>query len=246
VSGNRVAATVAGRRIRLSDVEARASVLRSGPAARHAAAEAATDDWVRRWAVQQLVGEAILLHEAQAASAPTGRIRGAIERLVARITEAIEISEHDVRSFYERNLDRYRSPERRRVRLVVLASREDAERAREDLVTGGGGAVAVMELRRGDYVGAFEAAVFAARVGGVVGPTPTEHGWMVARVESVIDASTAPYSAARAGIAAELLAVARARAFDDWLELRRHELARVAPQFEHPAHPALGQARHRH
>jgi hypothetical protein len=255
VSGNRVAATVAGRHIRLSEVEARASILRGGPAARHPApAEAATDDWVRRWAVQQLVGEAVLEHEIQVASesAGTDGPDAAIERLVARITETIEVSEPAVKSLYERNLDRYRTPERRRVRYVALPNMHDAERVRQGLIADRTDASAGpawqgdLELRRGEYAGAFEAVVFAARVGDVVGPTLTEHGWMVARVESVMAESTLPYSAARAAIAAELLEVERARAFDEWLELRRHELGRVEPEYEHPAHPVHGQPRHRH
>jgi hypothetical protein len=69
---------------------------------------------------------------------------------------------------------------------------------------------------------------------------------MVARVDEIASASTVPYSDARSAIAEELLEVARARAFDDWLELRRHELARVAPQLGHPADPVHGQPRHRH
>jgi parvulin-like peptidyl-prolyl isomerase len=103
-----------------------------------------------------------------------------------------------------------------------------------------------MELRRGDYVGDFEAAVFAARIGDVVGSARTEHGWLVARVDEIAAESTMPYAVARSAIADELLEVARARAFDEWLESRRHELSRVAPDYEHPGHPRHGQMRHRH
>jgi hypothetical protein len=255
VTGNSVVATVAGRRIRLSDVEARASILHSRPAARHAAPdEAVGGEWIRRWAVQQLVGEAVLEHEIRAPGEPvaTDRRDAAIERLVARITQPIEVSERAVRSFYERNLDRYRTPERRRVCYVALTNRHDAERVRQRLIaeaidaTTGPARQGVMELRRGEYVGAFETVVFAARAGDVVGPTLTEHGWMVARVDSVTAESTVPYSVARAVIAGELLEVTRAHAFDEWLDVRRHQLGRVAPEYEHPAHPVHGQPRHRH
>lgn len=255
MTADRNAASVAGLLIRVSDVEERASLLRSGPAARHLGpAGSAGDDWILRWAVQQLVGEAVLEHEIRQAtgSAGIGRPDAAIQGLVDRITEPVGISEEDVRSHYERNMDRYRSPERRRVRYVALANRPDAARARVRLASGrtepvaGADRQGVMELRRGDYVGDFEAAVFAARIGDVVGPACTEHGWLVARLDEVTGESTVPFAVARSTIAGELLEVARARAFDEWLELRRRELGRVAPEYEHPGHPVHGQPRHRH
>jgi [acyl-carrier-protein] S-malonyltransferase len=249
LSDDRVAADVAGQPIRLSDVEARAALLRRGPAARHAApAEVGSDDWIRRWAVRQLVGEAVIQHEIGAApgSGTTDALETTIRRLVARITHGIRIPEHEVRSFYERNPDRYRSPERRRVRFAAFPNQRDAERARDGLIEGRTDAFSVMDLGRGEYAGRFEDTVFAARVGEVVGPTHTDHGWMVARLEAIAPESTVTYVDARAAIAAELLDVARARAFDDWLERRRHELARVAQGLTHPADPIHGQPRHRH
>ena len=238
----------------MSDAEERASRLRSGPAARHLGpAASAVDDWIVRWAVQQLVGEAVLEHEIRHANGSAGTDQAAaIQCLVDRVTEPIGISEQDIRSYYERNLDRYRSPERRRVTYVALTNRPDAARARVRLIAGrtepaaGADRQGVIELRRGDYVGDFEAVVFAARLGDVVGPARTEHGWLVARVDKITAESTVRYAVARSAIAGELLEVARARAFDEWLELRRRELGRVAPGYEHPAHPLHGQPRHRH
>jgi hypothetical protein len=249
LSGDRVAADVAGHPVRLSDIESRAAILRRGPAARHVApAGSGADDWIRRWAVRQLVGEAVLEHEIRVEVEPrvADERDAAIRRLVARITEGVDVTEDDVRSFYERNIDRYRSPERRRVRFVAEAHREDAERAKRRLIAGRADGTDVMELRRGEYVGAFEDAAFAARPGDAFGPIHTEHGWVAARVESVVAASTLPYPKVRAAMAAELLDIARARAFDDWLETRRNAVAWVAPEFEHPAHPIHGQPRHRH
>jgi hypothetical protein len=255
LSDDRIAATVGGRPIRLSDVEARASILRARPALRHLGpAGSGVDDWILRWAVQQLVGEAVLDCEIRDAttSAGTHGLDAAIQRLVRRVTEPIRISEHEVRSHYERNLDRYRSPERRRVSYVALTNKPDAVRARRRLIASRTERSTradrndVMDLRRGDYAGEFEAAVFAARSGDVVGPTRTEHGWLVARVDEITAESTVPYAVARSAIAAELLEIARARAFDDWLDVRRRELGRVAPDYEHPGHPLHGQLWHRH
>jgi PPIC-type PPIASE domain len=252
VSRDRSAAEVAGRAILVSDVEERASLLRRGPAARHVGPSAA-DDWIHRWAVQQLIGEAVLDHELRVppGSPDPDDPAGAIRRLVARVTEPVRIPEAVVRSFYERNLDRYRSPERRRVTYASFADGRAAARARRRLAAGAepmrdGDRWSSMKLSRGDYVGPFEAAVFAAHVGDVVGPMPVDHGWLVARVDEIAEASTTPYATVRSAIADELLDVARARAFDEWMERRRSELSRVTPAYEHPAHPVHGQPRHRH
>jgi hypothetical protein len=252
LSGDRSAARVAGRPIRLSDVEERASRLRNEPTAWHLGpARGAADDWVVRWAVRQLVGEAVMNHVIRGEPGLIGGPEDAIRRLVHRVTGPIRISEQDVRRYYERNADLYRIPERRRVSYIALGDRRDAVRAGRRLIAHGAQAssadrCAEMELQRGAYVGALEAAVFAARIGDLVGPLRTEHGWLVARVDAITPAAAVPYEVARPAIAHQLLEVARTRAFDDWLELRRLELARIAPDYEHPAHPLHGQPRHRH
>ena len=102
------------------------------------------------------------------------------------------------------------------------------------------------EVRRGELAGSLEDALFAAEVGAIVGPCETEHGWHVARVEAVIPATTIPYPEVRGAIGSDLLAVARARAFDEWLQERRRALAIIEPDFAHPADPVHGIPSHRH
>jgi [acyl-carrier-protein] S-malonyltransferase len=55
-----------------------------------------------------------------------------------------------------------------------------------------------------------------------------------------------PFEDAHASIEAELLAAARVRAFDLWLDERRRQLAVVEPGYEHPADPRSGFPSHRH
>jgi [acyl-carrier-protein] S-malonyltransferase len=55
-----------------------------------------------------------------------------------------------------------------------------------------------------------------------------------------------PYKEVRSTIQADLLLAARARAFDDWVELRRLDLAVIEPGYEHPADPRYGFPSHRH
>jgi [acyl-carrier-protein] S-malonyltransferase len=59
-------------------------------------------------------------------------------------------------------------------------------------------------------------------------------------------ASRIPYEQAQASIRHELLSAARVRAFDSWLEGRRHELAVLEPGYGHPADPSHGFPSHKH
>jgi [acyl-carrier-protein] S-malonyltransferase len=58
--------------------------------------------------------------------------------------------------------------------------------------------------------------------------------------------ATVSFDEARAGIEADLLADARARAFGEWLEVRRQALVVVDPAWAHPGDPVHGLPSHRH
>jgi hypothetical protein len=269
-AGDPVIARVAGRSIRRSDVERRMQALRHGPRGRHVPpGEWTGSAGVGRWVVQELITEAVLAHEARAAgigglddgmaASPSADEVGA---LVDRVTASVAVDEDDVRAYYERNPDRYRRPEARRVRHVLSLDEPAAFRvvdrlvAGEDMATlagaesidagsrGQGGDLGA--VHRGELSGPLEDAIFAAAIGLVEEPIPSEHGWHVVRVEAVEPETFVPFEAARPAIEAELLAEARAAAFGAWLEARRTELAVVEPGYEHPADPVHGLATHRH
>ena len=227
---------------------------------------AAPSATLRRWIVRELVTEEVLHLEARsagieddAAQAPS---RGAIARLVDRVTGSVTVPESELRAFYERNSDLYRRPEFRRVRHVLVGDaavadevvrRLEAGEAMEDVARdvstrpgGEGNGGELRDVRRGELAGPLEDALFAADIGAIVGPFETEHGWHVARVEARVAATTVPYADVRHAIEAELLVAARGRAFEEWLEGRRRALAIVEPDFAHPADPIHGVPSHRH
>jgi [acyl-carrier-protein] S-malonyltransferase len=226
---------VAGRPIAVSVLEAKVAAVRRGPRGRHLPPESAALESTRtaRWLVQELVTEAVLDHEIRAAGM-SGRSPEAIIALVERVTKGVTVAEDELRSYYDRNRDLYATPEVRVVRYAHVTERDTLDEADE------------REVRRGELVGPLEDAVFAARVGDIVGPIDTEHGWHIARVEAVRPASVATYEDVRDAIAAELVAAARARAFGEWLETRRRDLAVVEPAYAHPGDPVHGLPSHRH
>lgn len=287
-----VVATVAGHRITVRDLDDREAAVRHGPVADRLPERGTPESLrLRRWLVQLLVTERVVLHEAAAAGFPgpggppaselgelavraLGPVANgarpadayltsdAARRLFERVTEDVTVPEADVRAYFDRNADRYRREATRRVRHVLVADASTARVVADRIAAGEDmGELARLwsldrgtrqrggdlgEVARGEFVGPFEDAVFAARAGAVVGPFATEFGWHVARVEGATPARRVPYEAARASIAADLLAAARGRAFDRWLDERRAALAEIAPFWVHPANPSLPDAVHRH
>jgi hypothetical protein len=269
-----IVAVVGGRRISLASLDRRADDVRRGPRGRHLPPDAGqVTIGVRRWIVQELVTEAVIAHEAEAAGIiapdpdPDAGARGrltasAVGRLVETVTAGVIVSRREVRSYYVRNGDRFRRRPARRVRHILCPDEGSALDAIGRLA-GGADMAALAEavsidagtrtrggelgdVHRGEMDGPFEDAISAAPVGTVVGPIRTEHGWHVARVEAVSDASCVPYAEARPAIETDLLAAERSKVFGAWLEDRRAALAVIEPGFEHPADPVHGFPSHRH
>jgi [acyl-carrier-protein] S-malonyltransferase len=246
----RIVASVADTRITTADLEDRLAALRSSRVAARLPSDTSPDGLrLRRWLVQDLVEEAVIAHEARGLGvAHDGE--DALEAVRERVTEGVEVPEAAVRDYYERNADLYRQPEVRRIRQLRSADRDIAEAALR-LATDAGtfeaiGTWEALALRRGELSGPLEEALFAAAPGAAIGPIRTELGWHVAILDSVEPAAAIPYCEVRDAIFAELLADARSRAFREWLDARRRALAVIEPFFEHPAHPAHADRRHRH
>lgn len=267
-SVDRVVARVAGRPIRASDVERRTRTLPYGAAGDVATRPAAEKSYLRRWAVQAMVTEALIADAAWSRgltdAPPDGSQADAAtrRRLFEEVTAGVAIDERDARAYYDRNPELFAVPERRRVRQLILPDESSAREMGDRIAAGEEMSVLAKRhsldpwtrrrggdlglLRRGELAGPLEQAIFAAPRGELVGPIRTEQGWHVARVESIESRGRVAYRTARAGIRAQLLAAARETAFSRWLDGQRRSLAAIAPDHEHPAHPRHGDPRHRH
>ena len=274
VDDPRVVALVGGRPISLARLDRRMSDIRRGPRGRHLPPDGGqVSIGVRRWVVQELVTEAVLVHEAEAAGVigpspdtdpgADGRLTAsAVARLVETVTAGVTVSPRDVRGYYVRNRDRFRRREARRVRHILCSDVATAQDALRRLAAGTdmaalAAAVSIDpgtrtrggdlgDVHRGELSGPLEDAIFSVPVDTLFGPIRTEHGWHVARVDAVSAASCVPYAEARPLIEADLLAAEQSRVFGAWLEARRSALAVIEPGFEHPADPVHGFPSHRH
>jgi [acyl-carrier-protein] S-malonyltransferase len=257
-------ATVAGMPVPLAWVDERLDELRRGRLGRQLLPMGPDVERVRRWIVQVIVDRVVEQHEAREAGLSSdthaavangdARLPAFVgERLFERVTAGVTIPEEDVRAYYARNIDRYERPETRGIRYAIAPSAVEARAAFESLVAAGLPAPSaslrqgeLSGVRRGELSGPLEQAVFDAAVGDVVGPFPFAGGWMAARVEAVMPASTAALEEVGPTIEAELLRAARARAYEEWIASRRAALVVIEPAYEHPGHPIHGLPTHRH
>lgn len=238
-------ATVAGVPIPVSRLDDRLAAMRRGPRGRHLPPEGGPESLrARRWVVQELVSEAVVAHEARAlgvSSGPAELSAPEVQALADRVTRAVTVAESELRAYYQRNVDLFGRPEVRRIRLVVAPEASSARQAALQIAEAD-----QLDLRRGEFAGNLEEAVFGAAMGELVGPIHSEHGWHMALLGAIEPEGQVPFAEARDAIETELLAATRIRAFGEWLEQRRQALAVIEPAYEHPAHPIHGLPSHRH
>lgn len=261
--GEGVVALVAGKPITINQVRKRLDWVERGPWGSLLPRSGPEHRRGRRWMLRLLVTEALVSHHAgvmtdQFSKSEDNRLslKGAdnlratalayaAQDLFDRVTSGICVSEDDVRGYYARNLDHYHLPERRPLRHRLEKSLQSARLAKARLADDHPAGTR-FEMRRGEFAGPFEDAVFAAQAGEVIGPIESELGWHVAIVEAIFESGYAPFERVRSDIEADLLSVARGRAFDQWLEQQRRALAVVAPGWGHPGDPSLPDFSHRH
>ena len=159
----------------------------------------------------------------------------AIARLFQVITkDAVAKATPDaVRAYFDDDPSRFATPERRRLRNIVVASRKDAlkvlarARAGQDFGAlakqtslddatrdkfGELGTVAASELDP-----AFAKAAFAADANGLFGPVQTQYGWNVGQVRRVLPASPADFATVKAEVTDALRSELALAAWRNWL-----------------------------
>jgi [acyl-carrier-protein] S-malonyltransferase len=247
LSGRAIVARVGDHTVTTEELDARLDALRGGPfgpGLPDDGTPAATR--LRRWLAGLLASETLIRHEAGQLGTPAAHpssqhtLARAARDLFTRVTGGVTVEEAELLRYYRANRDRWAHPESRTLRQAVRPTSEQAAAVPAD-------ALGPPEtLRRGQFTGAFEDAVFAAGPGERIGPLRTPFGWHVAVLDRIDPAQTLSYAAVRATIRADLLTAARGRAFDDWLAQRRAALVHLAPGYEHPGDPSLPDHSHRH
>lgn len=170
-------------------------------------------------------------------------------------------SEAEALSCYRANNYRYRVPERRRVRHVLLSDRDDAGQVyREATEAGGLADVALQSLdagtrtcggdlgwvERGQLAGALEEAIFTAEPGRAYGPVESHFGWHVLAVDAVQPEHVRPFDECKGEILSELASDRRQAAWREWWQRRVADEITVPDGALDVLAPGLPGTSHRH
>ncbi|UWQ43079.1 SurA N-terminal domain-containing protein [Leisingera aquaemixtae] len=132
------------------------------------------------------------------------------------LLDEIEVDEAQLQRLFEDRADQYQVPERRLVERLVFASEDAAASAKAQLETGGATFESLVEARgltlqdadMGDVtmgdLGAAGTEVFAAQVGDVAGPLPSDLGPALYRVNGRLEAQITTFEDAKPDLIEEL------------------------------------------
>ncbi|EBA17977.1 hypothetical protein RSK20926_19602 [Roseobacter sp. SK209-2-6] len=134
------------------------------------------------------------------------------------ILDGIEVDAEALKALYEERKDQYQVPERRLVERLVFSDQAAADRATADLQAGtvtfeelvGNRGLDLQDIDMGDVtkedLGAAAEGVFAAAVGSVSSPLPSDLGPAIFRINGQLDARITSFEAAEAELRQELAA----------------------------------------
>jgi peptidyl-prolyl cis-trans isomerase C len=167
----------------------------------------------------------------------------AISQLYDKVTAGVTVSDEDVQASFAMDHSALDTPERREIRNIVVATRDQAKGVRAKLLAGGSfAALARSESLDGstrnsggslgtaaaaDLEGAYAEAAFGVAAGGVFGPVQTEHGWNVGQVVRIVPRAPAVFSKVKAVLKEQLLVKRELEVWREWLaaEIRHADVA---------------------
>jgi peptidyl-prolyl cis-trans isomerase D len=157
------------------------------------------------------------------------------------LAQSVQVTDETLRGYYEDNIDRYKVPERRRVRHILMASGDDdaaaeaaAKAAYDRAVAGEDFAQLAAELSQdtgsaaqgGDlgwadretFVGPFADAAWSMQEGEIKGPVKTQFGWHVLKLEGIESSPTPSFEELRPQLEAEYRRAESEKLFGDLQE----------------------------
>ena len=156
-----------------------------------------------------------------------------LSRLKDKVTSNVTVSDEEIKDFYEKNKDKFKSEGSVHVRHILLNTEEEAKEVLERLKAGEkfedlareksvdefskikGGDLGWIE--RGSMDPAFEKAVFSAKIGDIVGPVKTSYGWHIIEVLEKKEGGTKPLEEVKKQIESYLLTIKQEQEWQRWL-----------------------------
>ena len=169
------------------------------------------------------------------------------EKLYAKVTGGVKVTEADVKKYYEQNISSYKQPATRTVRHILVSSKSQAESIEQQLQKGGDFAALAkkyskdtqsaknggqLTISKGQTVKPFEDAAFSLKTKQISPPVHTQYGWHIIQpLTAVTPAKTTPLKTVEASIRSSLLSTKKTQTMQKWVDdLKKQYASKVAYQ----------------
>ena len=155
------------------------------------------------------------------------------ERVFARVTTNVRVSDEQIRKHYERNTSQYRQPQSREVRHILVKTRATALDLQRRLKNGGDFAALAtkhsldtgskqsggrLTIAKGQTVAPFDRAAFRLPVNRISGPIKTEFGYhLIQPLSRIKPAKTTPLKDVKESIRQQLVQQKKNEAMTKWV-----------------------------
>lgn len=176
------------------------------------------------------------------------------EEISAKVTGDVELTDADVKQYYEENKAQYTVAESRKVRHILVKTKAEADDVVRRLAAGEAFAALAkelstdpgskdsggeLEIQKGQTVAPFEKASFSLAVNEISDPIKTEFGYHVIQAMGPVKAATTtPLASAEEQIRATLLEEKKTKAIETWtsdLEKRYKDKVSYGAGYQPPA-----------
>jgi len=184
------------------------------------------NDFVKQFCYRELVKRYVQKNRADLEKQYPETVRNAKRRvaldalLKEQVAGKINVTDDEIKSFYEKNLAQFSTPEQSRAHHILVEAEDKAKSIIDQLAKGGkfediasaeskcpsgkeGGDLGF--FGKGQMVPEFDEAVNKAEIGKVVGPVKTQFGWHVIRVDERRAAGSKPLEEVKEQIRGQLL-----------------------------------------
>jgi parvulin-like peptidyl-prolyl isomerase len=162
------------------------------------------------------------------------------EKLYAKVTGDVAVTEKDARAYYDQHQDTYRQPESRTVRHILVDKKNLADDLYAQLKDGGNfarlakkyskdpGSAAQggkLTVAKGQTVPEFDKLAFELKKNELGAPVHTQYGWHIIQALSAVKpATTQPFTKVEASIKTQLLETKKSDAMTKWVNGVKEDL----------------------
>ena len=147
------------------------------------------------------------------------------------IAKHVKISDDDIEEYYKNNIDRFETPETRQILQMIFADEETARKASKELSNGADFYATAQKfaeqtkedtdlgfVSKDNLVEEMADDIFDAKIGSIVGPTQSDLGWHIMKVQNIKSGSKVDSQVARRQI---IEALSIEKAYDDAYEITK-------------------------